>query len=119
MDAGLARGRPNAASTCEAVVSRGVLRRQESTPNDKLGFRTVSTGERLKGTKGDGKEHEDLGVGRGWVPWLPTALHLSEAGHEVAVADSFIRRHYDNELGVESLVPVEQLCTRRRSSASR
>ena len=24
----------------------------------------------------------------------PTALHLSEAGHEVAVADSFIRRHY-------------------------
>lgn len=49
----------------------------------------------------------------------PTALHLSEAGHEVAVADSFIRRHYDNELGVESLVPVEQLYTRRRSSASR
>lgn len=47
----------------------------------------------------------------------PTALHLSEAGHEVAVADSFTRRH--NELGVESLVPVEQLCTRRRSSASR
>ena len=39
--------------------------------------------------------------GDGYLGW-PTALHLSEAGHEVAVADNFVRRHYDNELGVES-----------------
>ena len=49
--------------------------------------------------------------GDGYLGW-PTALHLSEAGHEVAVADNFIRRHYDNELGVESLVPIEPLQTR-------
>ncbi|MFY9927390.1 MAG: NAD-dependent epimerase/dehydratase family protein, partial [Streptosporangiaceae bacterium] len=49
--------------------------------------------------------------GDGYLGW-PTALHLSEAGHEVAVADNFVRRHYDNELGVESLVPIEALQTR-------
>ncbi|MGD0067871.1 MAG: NAD-dependent epimerase/dehydratase family protein [Streptosporangiaceae bacterium] len=49
--------------------------------------------------------------GDGYLGW-PTALHLSEAGHDVAVADNFIRRHYDNELGVESLVPIEPLQTR-------
>src|SRR5260370_38367590 len=49
--------------------------------------------------------------GDGYLGW-PTALHLSESGHEVAVADNFVRRHYDNELGVESLVPIEPLRTR-------
>src|SRR5258708_29532215 len=49
--------------------------------------------------------------GDGYLGW-PTALHLSECGHEVAVADNFVRRHYDNELGVESLVPIEPLQTR-------
>src|SRR6516162_5870713 len=49
--------------------------------------------------------------GDGYLGW-PTALHLSEAGHQVAVADNFVRRHYDNELGVESLVPIEPLRTR-------
>ncbi|HET9690387.1 MAG TPA: NAD-dependent epimerase/dehydratase family protein [Acidimicrobiales bacterium] len=49
--------------------------------------------------------------GDGYLGW-PTALHLSEAGHEVAVVDNFVRRHYDNELGVESLVPIEPLQTR-------
>src|SRR5215468_5612732 len=49
--------------------------------------------------------------GDGYLGW-PTALHLSEAGHQVAVADNFVRRHYDDELGVESLVPIEPLRTR-------
>ncbi|HEY6314304.1 MAG TPA: NAD-dependent epimerase/dehydratase family protein, partial [Streptosporangiaceae bacterium] len=49
--------------------------------------------------------------GDGYLGW-PTALHLSAAGHEVAVADNFVRRHYDDELGVESLVPIEPLRNR-------
>ena len=49
--------------------------------------------------------------GDGYLGW-PTALHLSQAGHHVAVADNFVRRHYDDELGVESLVPIEPLRTR-------
>ncbi len=46
--------------------------------------------------------------GDGYLGW-PTALHLSAVGHDVAVADNFIRRRYDLELGVESLVPIETL----------
>jgi UDP-sulfoquinovose synthase len=49
--------------------------------------------------------------GDGYLGW-PTALHLSQVGHEVAVADNFVRRQYDFELGVESLVPIESLQTR-------
>jgi UDP-sulfoquinovose synthase len=42
----------------------------------------------------------------GYLGW-PTALHLSEAGHEVGVLDNFARRGYDTELGSGSLVPIE------------
>ncbi len=51
--------------------------------------------------------------GDGYLGW-PTALHLSEVGHEVAVVDNFARRGYDFEMGVESLVPIETLQTRIR-----
>jgi UDP-sulfoquinovose synthase len=46
--------------------------------------------------------------GDGYLGW-PTALHLSDKGHEVAVLDNMARRGYDVELGVESLVPIETL----------
>jgi UDP-sulfoquinovose synthase len=49
--------------------------------------------------------------GDGYLGW-PTALHLSENGHDVAVLDNLARRGYDDELGVESLVPIEDLDTR-------
>jgi UDP-sulfoquinovose synthase len=52
--------------------------------------------------------------GDGYLGW-PTGLHLSEAGHEVAVADNFARRQYDYEMGVDSLVPIESLQTRIRT----
>ncbi|HXV94422.1 MAG TPA: NAD-dependent epimerase/dehydratase family protein, partial [Pseudonocardia sp.] len=52
--------------------------------------------------------------GDGYLGW-PTALHLSDRGHDVAVADSFVRRSYDHEMGVESLVPLESLQTRIRA----
>jgi UDP-sulfoquinovose synthase len=46
--------------------------------------------------------------GDGYLGW-PTALHLSALGHEVAVNDNFARRGYDEEMGVESLVPIASL----------
>src|SRR6202035_4991936 len=46
--------------------------------------------------------------GDGYLGW-PTALHLSAGGHDVAVADNFVRRQYDLELGVGSLVPIATL----------
>ncbi|HMF82389.1 MAG TPA: NAD-dependent epimerase/dehydratase family protein [Acidimicrobiia bacterium] len=51
--------------------------------------------------------------GDGYLGW-PTALHLSERGHDVAIGDNFVRRQYDHEIGVESLVPIEPLHTRTR-----
>jgi UDP-sulfoquinovose synthase len=46
--------------------------------------------------------------GDGYLGW-PTALHLSDLGHEVAVNDNFARRGYDEEMGVDSLVPITTL----------
>ncbi len=46
--------------------------------------------------------------GDGYLGW-PTALHLSRRGHEVGVVDSFARRQYDFEMGVDSLVPIATL----------
>ncbi|HET6965091.1 MAG TPA: NAD-dependent epimerase/dehydratase family protein [Acidimicrobiales bacterium] len=55
--------------------------------------------------------------GDGYLGW-PTALHLSARGHEVAVADNFVRRDWDEELGVESLVPIASLEERVRTWAT-
>jgi UDP-sulfoquinovose synthase len=49
--------------------------------------------------------------GDGYLGW-PTALHLSDNGHVTAVVDNFARRDYDKELGVQSLVPIEELDVR-------
>ncbi len=46
--------------------------------------------------------------GDGYLGW-PTALHLSQRGHDVGIVDNFVRRQYDDEMGVESLVPIRQL----------
>ncbi|MGH9123067.1 MAG: NAD-dependent epimerase/dehydratase family protein, partial [Acidimicrobiales bacterium] len=43
--------------------------------------------------------------GDGYLGW-PTALHLSSGGHEVGVLDNLVRREYDVEMGVSSLVPI-------------
>jgi UDP-sulfoquinovose synthase len=49
--------------------------------------------------------------GDGYLGW-PTALHLSALGHEVAVNDNFARRGYDEEMGVDSLIPIATLAER-------
>ncbi|HKD74816.1 MAG TPA: NAD-dependent epimerase/dehydratase family protein, partial [Ktedonobacterales bacterium] len=46
--------------------------------------------------------------GDGFCGW-PTVLHLSKAGHDVAIVDNFARRAWDVELGTDSLVPIASL----------
>ena len=46
--------------------------------------------------------------GDGFCGW-PTALHLSEAGHEVVIVDNLSRRCIDVELEVTSLTPIRPL----------
>ena len=51
--------------------------------------------------------------GDGFVGW-PTTLHLSSAGHEVAIVDNLSRRWIDTELGVQSLTPMDSIQERLR-----
>jgi UDP-sulfoquinovose synthase len=44
----------------------------------------------------------------GYLGW-PTALRLSAAGHHVGISDSFARRSWDLELGIDTLVPIHGL----------
>lgn len=43
--------------------------------------------------------------GDGYCGWA-TALYLSERGHDVAIVDSLVRRHWDLTLGVDTLTPI-------------
>ena len=49
--------------------------------------------------------------GDGFCGW-PTALHLSNIGHEVLIVDNLSRRNIDNELEVTSLTPIQFMGTR-------
>lgn len=50
--------------------------------------------------------------GDGFCGW-PTALHLSQRGHEVVIVDNLSRRKIDIELEVESLTPIQPMSVRR------
>ncbi|MEM6502842.1 MAG: NAD-dependent epimerase/dehydratase family protein [Cyanobacteria bacterium P01_C01_bin.89] len=43
--------------------------------------------------------------GDGYCGWA-TALYLSDRGHEVGILDSLVRRHWDGQLGVDTLTPI-------------
>jgi UDP-sulfoquinovose synthase len=49
--------------------------------------------------------------GDGFCGW-PTALHLSNVGHDVVIVDNLSRRKIDVELEVESLTPIAPLSVR-------
>ncbi|AZB64081.1 NAD-dependent epimerase/dehydratase family protein [Cereibacter sphaeroides] len=51
--------------------------------------------------------------GDGFVGW-PTALHLSDLGHEIHIVDNLSRRWIDTELGVQSLTPMDSIQERCR-----
>ena len=52
--------------------------------------------------------------GDGFCGW-PTALHLSDLGHEVTIVDNLSRRAIDLELEVESLTPIRPISERIRA----
>ena len=49
--------------------------------------------------------------GDGFCGW-PTALHLSNLGHDVVIVDNLSRRKIDVELEVESLTPIRPMSER-------
>lgn len=51
--------------------------------------------------------------GDGYLGW-PTAMYFSSAGHDVMVADSLAKRHWEQECGVAPLMPIPPLHYRVR-----
>ncbi|WP_293036211.1 NAD-dependent epimerase/dehydratase family protein [Moorena sp. SIO1F2] len=52
--------------------------------------------------------------GDGFCGW-PTALHLSDSGHDIVIVDNLSRRNIDNELEVSSLTPYQPMSTRLKT----
>ena len=52
--------------------------------------------------------------GDGFCGW-PTALHLSDHGHQVTIVDNLSRRKIDIELEVESLTPISSISNRLKA----
>ena len=52
--------------------------------------------------------------GDGFCGW-PTALHLSNLGHEVVIVDNLSRRNIENELEAYSLTPISPMGERLRA----
>jgi len=46
--------------------------------------------------------------GDGYLGW-PTAMYLSNRGHDVTVVDAFLKRKWELERGVEPLIPIRTL----------
>ncbi|MEO1132109.1 MAG: NAD-dependent epimerase/dehydratase family protein [Cyanobacteria bacterium J06639_1] len=46
--------------------------------------------------------------GDGYCGWA-TALHLANQGYEVAIVDNYVRRHWDRQLGSDTLTPIQPL----------
>jgi len=49
--------------------------------------------------------------GDGFCGW-PSALHLSDKGHDIHIVDNLSRRNIDNELSTKSLTPISSIGTR-------
>jgi UDP-sulfoquinovose synthase len=52
--------------------------------------------------------------GDGFCGW-PTALHLSNLGHDVVIVDNLSRRNIDNELEAYSLTPIRPMSVRLKA----
>ena len=49
--------------------------------------------------------------GDGYCGWA-TSLYLAQRGHDITIVDNLVRREWDRELGLDSLVPIASM--RRR-----
>ena len=61
----------------------------------------------LYAANGEGEKKKVIILGGdGFCGW-PTSLYLSDQGHDVVIVDNLSRRNIDNELGCDSLTPIQ------------
>jgi hypothetical protein len=84
-----------------------------TVPTPQAPLRTLATALFAEngGNAAAGKKILVLG-GDGFCGW-PTALYLSDQGHDVVVVDNLSRRNIDIELGCDSLTPIQSMEVRR------
>jgi hypothetical protein len=83
-----------------------------TVPTPQAPLRTLATALFAEnGGTAAGKKILVLG-GDGFCGW-PTALYLSDQGHDVVVVDNLSRRNIDIELGCDSLTPIRSMEVRR------
>ena len=46
--------------------------------------------------------------GDGYLGW-PTAMHFSNLGHDVAIADNMIKRHWEEQMGASPLFEIKNI----------
>ncbi len=100
------------------VNDRG-LRAAEALPRRGGGSKTARTGGfRAPEVFDVRRMRSDMKIlvigGDGFCGW-PTALHLSNVGHDVVIVDNLSRRKIDIELEVESLTPIQPVSTRLKA----
>eukprot|EP00274_Cyanoptyche_gloeocystis_P000779 CAMPEP_0196657110 /NCGR_PEP_ID=MMETSP1086-20130531/21860_1 /TAXON_ID=77921 /ORGANISM="Cyanoptyche gloeocystis , Strain SAG4.97" /LENGTH=485 /DNA_ID=CAMNT_0041990133 /DNA_START=54 /DNA_END=1511 /DNA_ORIENTATION=- len=73
----------------------------------------VSSSRSSVASSGAAKKRVMIIGGDGYCGWA-TALYLSQQGHEVAIIDSLVRRHWDATHALETLTPISSI--QRRAS---
>lgn len=78
---------------------------QEPFARTAVQMRTRNTAVQMSEAPAGGKKKVFVLGGDGFCGW-PTALHLSNLGHDVLIIDDLSRRKIDVELGASSLTPI-------------
>jgi hypothetical protein len=96
--AGVSTANANAGISSSIITTHSALFAEASSSH------TVANGSSNAAAK-DKKKVIVLG-GDGFCGW-PTALYLSDQGHDVVIVDNLSRRNIDVELGCDSLTPIQ------------
>jgi len=97
---------PSFSASFVAPSAFGVKAPNAVTTSHRTQSSIVLNAEANNGVNGADKKKVIVLGGDGFCGW-PTSLHLSEQGHDVVIVDNLSRRNIDNELGCDSLTPIQ------------
>jgi UDP-sulfoquinovose synthase len=93
------------AVTAQIAAQAPVAAQVPFTAHTAVQMRTRNTAVQMSEAPAGGKKKVFVLGGDGFCGW-PTALHLSNLGHDVVIIDDLSRRKIDVELGASSLTPI-------------
>lgn len=107
-------------NTC-SISEKLVLSRRKSKRYPTISAMAVSLTQEPRTQSGSSQNTDEPARGKkvmviggdGYCGWA-TALHLSNKNYEVAIVDNLVRRHFDDQLGLDSLTPISSIHNRIR-----